>query len=92
MSMNPEITNGGYNTFRDMFASEYGVFDSVNYMLGIMNTFNTVYPTLYGIDLRKDYVKLDAPQKELVWFEHSGHSPWLNETERFVDETLRVFE
>lgn len=119
MSTNPEITNGGYHTFRDMFASEYGVLDSVNYMLGVMNTFNVVYPTLYGTDLRKDYAKLevpvyfflgrhdinaptdlaeeyynllDAPKKEIVWFEHSGHSPWLNETERFVDETLRVFE
>lgn len=118
MSADPEITNGGYHTFRDMFASEYGVFDSVNYMLGVMNTFNVVYPTLYGVDLRKDYARLevpvyfflgrhdmnaptdlaeeyynllDAPEKELVWFEHSGHSPWLNETERFVEETLRVF-
>ena len=119
MSTNPEITNGGYHTFRDLFASEYGVLDSVNYMLGVMNTFNVVYPTLYGTDLRKDYAKLevpvyfflgrhdinaptdlaeeyynllDAPKKEIVWFDHSGHSPWLNETERFVDETLRVFE
>lgn len=118
MSANPEITNGGYNTFRDMFASEYGIFDSVNYMLGVMNTFNVVYPTLYGVDLRRDYAKLEvpvyfflgrhdvnaptqlaeeyhdlleAPQKELVWFEHSGHSPWLNESDRFVEETLRVF-
>lgn len=118
MAADPEITNGGYHTFRDMFASVYGVFDSANYMLGVMNTFNVVYPALYGIDLRKDYAKLevpvyfflgrhdinaptdlseeyynllDAPEKELVWFEHSGHSPWLNETERFIEETLRVF-
>lgn len=118
MARNPQIINGGYNTFRDMFASEYGVLDSVNFMLGIMNTFNVVYPTLYEIDLREDYSKLEvpvyffigrhdvnaptkladdyynileAPEKELVWFEHSGHGPWLNETEKFVNETLRVF-
>ena len=118
MTANPEITNGGYNTFRDMFASEYGLIDSVNYMLGVISTFNTVYPTLYGIDLREDYSKLEvpvyffigrhdinaptnlaeeyyeileAPEKELVWFEHSGHGPWMNETEKFVQETLRVF-
>ena len=118
MARNPEITNGGYNTFRDMFASEYGIGDSVNYMLGVMNTFNVVYPTLYEIDLREDYSKLEvpvyffigrhdinaptnlaedyyqileAPKKELVWFEHSGHGPWLNETEKFVSETMRVF-
>ena len=118
MARNPQITNGGYNTFRDMFASEYGMLDSVNFMLGVMNTFNVVYPTLYKIDLREDYSKLEvpvyffigrhdvnaptklaedyynilnAPEKELVWFEHSGHGPWLNETEKFVNETLRVF-
>lgn len=118
MAENKEITNGGYHTFRDMFASEYGLVDSVNFMLGLMDTFNKVYPELYDIDLREEYAKLsvpvyfflgrhdinaptdlaeeyynilEAPKKELVWFEHSGHSPWLNETEKFVDETLRVF-
>lgn len=119
MTANPDITNGGYHTFRDMFASEYGVFDSINYMLGVMNTFNVVYPTLYGTDLRESYAELevptyffigrhdinaptelaeeyyeivDVPEKELVWFEHSGHSPWMNETEKFMQETLRVFQ
>lgn len=118
MTTNPEITNGGYHTPRDMFASEYGVCDSVYYMLGVMNTFNTVYPTLYGTDLRESHAELEvptfffigrhdinaptelteeyyeilsAPEKELVWFEHSGHGPWMNETEKFVKETLRVF-
>ena len=42
--------------------------------------------------LADDYYNiLEAPEKELVWFEHSGHGPWLNETEKFVNETLRVF-
>ncbi len=117
MAANPEITNGGYNTFRDLFASEYGVFDKINFFRGIVNTFNHVYPQLYEIDLRDGYTKLDvpvyffigrhdinaptalaeeyfemldAPQKELVWFEHSGHSPWINESGRFVSELLRV--
>ncbi len=117
MSANSEITNGGYNTFRDLFASEYGIFDKINYFRGIVDTFNHVYPQLYDIDLRRDYSSigvpvfffigrhdinaptslaeeyynlLDAPQKELVWFEHSGHSPWINESARFVEEVLRV--
>lgn len=118
MGTDPNITNGGYNTFRDMFSSEYGMMDSVNYLLGIMNTFNAVYPQLYEIDLRDQYVRVDvpvyfflgrhdinapisiaedyydrleAPKKELIWFEHSGHSPWLNETDSFIKETVRVF-
>lgn len=115
MTQNPEIQNGGYNTFRDLFASEYGILDKINYLRGIVNTFNAVYPQLYDVDLRVDCTKLkvpvyffigrhdinaptslveeyfeilDAPIKELVWFEHSGHSPWINESARFVEELL----
>ena len=39
--------------------------------------------------LVEDYDRvLDAPDKEIVWFEHSGHSPWINEPEKFVTEVL----
>lgn len=31
------------------------------------------------------YDLLDAPHKQLVWFEHSGHSPWIGEADKFVD-------
>ena len=42
--------------------------------------------------LVEEYVKvLDAPQKEIVWFEHSGHSPWINEPGKFIDELLVRF-
>lgn len=34
---------------------------------------------------------LQAPDKKLIWFEHSGHSPWINETDRFVEELLACF-
>jgi pimeloyl-ACP methyl ester carboxylesterase len=118
MQKNPEITNGGYHTLRDMFSPEYGIVDSVNYLKGIIDTFNQVYPQLYGIDLRKDFTKLkvptyfflgrqevnaplsltqeycnllEAPKKEIVWFEHSGHDPWMNESKLFVSQTVRVF-
>lgn len=117
MSQNPAIQNGGYNTFRDLFSSEYGLFDKINYLRGIVNTFNCVYPQLYDVDLRKNYrtievpvyfflgqhdvnaptslvedyyAILSAPKKEIVWFENSGHSPWVNESGRFVEEVLRV--
>ncbi len=33
---------------------------------------------------------LNAPHKKIVWFEHSGHSPWINESDKFVDELLKV--
>ncbi|HBN82279.1 MAG TPA: alpha/beta hydrolase [Clostridiales bacterium] len=42
--------------------------------------------------LTEEYVQvLDAPDKGIVWFEHSGHSPWINEPEKFVKEVLSCF-
>ncbi len=31
------------------------------------------------------YTLLDAPHKELIWFEHSGHTPWTSESAKFVE-------
>ncbi|ROR31437.1 pimeloyl-ACP methyl ester carboxylesterase [Mobilisporobacter senegalensis] len=117
MGGNPEIHNNGYNTFRDLLSEEYGIMDKINYLRGIINTFNHVYPQLYETDLRKGHTKIDipvyfflgrydinapaslveeyfkiltAPEKEIIWFEHSGHSPWINESGLFVHELLRV--
>lgn len=118
MASNPEVRNPGYNTMRDIASSEYGLLDKINFLRGIVNTFNHVYQQLYTIDLRKDYAKLDvpvyfflgrhdlnappllveeymkgldAPEKRIVWFEHSAHSPWINETDKFVKEVLACF-
>ncbi len=118
MAGNPEIHNPGYNTFRDIGSSEYGLLDKINFFRGIVNTFNHVYQQLYTTDLRIDYAKLespvyfflgrhdmnaptilveeyerilDAPDKGIVWFEHSGHSPWINEKDKFVKEVLSCF-
>ncbi len=119
MGQNPEIHNGGYNTFRDIFSPEYGVIDKINFLRGIVTTFNHVYPQLYGIDLRTEYPKLEvpvyfflgrhdinapaslvedylaileAPHKEIIWFEHSGHSPWINESEKLVTEIISIIK
>ncbi|NLG89867.1 MAG: alpha/beta hydrolase [Clostridiaceae bacterium] len=118
MANNPEIHNPGYNTLRDICSSEYGLLDKINFIRGIINTYNHVYQQLYTIDLRTDYTKLDvpvyfflgrhdvnaptvlaeeymqvldAPKKKIVWFEHSGHSPWINEPVKFVKEVLACF-
>jgi pimeloyl-ACP methyl ester carboxylesterase len=34
---------------------------------------------------------LDAPEKGIIWFEHSGHSPWINERDKFVREVISCF-
>lgn len=115
MNRNPDIQNPGYHTDRDLLSSEYGLWDKINYLLGILNTFNDVYQQLYDIDLRETHTQLDvpiaffigrhdlnaptslaveyynlldAPLKSFVWFEHSGHNPWLNETDQFVQALL----
>jgi pimeloyl-ACP methyl ester carboxylesterase len=36
--------------------------------------------------LAEEYFELlDAPHKELIWFERSGHNPWVNESANFID-------
>lgn len=118
MTKDKEITSSGYHTLRDMFASEYGFMDSINYLRGVVTTFNHVYQQLYSTDLRKSFTKLkvptyffigkhdvnapisllqeyysslEAPKKEIVWFEHSGHDPWRNESQFFAEQTVKVF-
>ncbi len=113
MDNNPKIVNPGYDTLRDIFSVEYGIIDKINYVRGIIQTFNRVYPQLYKVDLRVSYKtldvpvkfiigrhdinapselsedyfkKLNAPSKEWIWFENSGHSPWINESDKFINE------
>ena len=36
--------------------------------------------------LTEEYFNLlTAPHKELIWFEHSGHGTWMNESAKFID-------
>ena len=37
------------------------------------------------VKLVEEYLAvLEAPHKEIVWFEHSGHTPWVTEADEFV--------
>lgn len=41
--------------------------------------------------LVEEYMKkLDSPKKELIWFEHSGHSPWASESKDFVEKVRQI--
>lgn len=111
MNQNPAIQDNGANTFRDLAAPEYGLYDKVSWFRGVIETLGVVYPQLWDVDFRtqateievpvyfligrhdinaptvlvEEYFNLlDAPHKEIVWFEHSGHTPWVSESERFV--------
>lgn len=61
MAENPEITNRGYKTLQNMFASEYGLKDSIYYLLGLSETYRYVYPQLKEVDLRNGYTNLEVP-------------------------------
>lgn len=111
MNANPAIADNGANTFRDLGAPEYGLYDKVSWFRGVIETLGVVYPQLWNVDFRQQATKLDvpvyfligrhdvnaptvlveqyydvldAPHKEIVWFEHSGHTPWVSESDRFV--------
>ncbi len=112
MNQNPAIADNGANTFRDLGAVEYGLYDKVSWVRGPLETLDVVYPQLWDVDFRKSATKLDvpvyfligrhdinaptvlteqyyellaAPHKQIVWFEHSGHTPWVSESAAFVD-------
>ena len=111
MNQNPAIADNGANTFRDLAAPEYGLYDKVSWFRGVIETLGVVYPQLWDVDFRTQATKLevpvyfligrhdinapvmlteqyydvlDAPHKEIVWFEHSGHTPWVSESDQFV--------
>jgi len=111
MNQSPAIADNGSNTFRDLAAPEYGLYDKVNWFRGVLDTLGIVYPHLWEVDFRTQatelavpvyfligrhdinapvtlteqyYEVLDAPHKQIVWFEHSGHTPWVSESDRFV--------
>ncbi len=52
MNANPAIADNGANTFRDLAASEYGLYDKVSWFRGVLETLNVVYPQLWDIDFR----------------------------------------
>jgi pimeloyl-ACP methyl ester carboxylesterase len=89
---------------------EYGWLDRVYYLLGLMNTFNEVYPQLQNMDYRLDATSfdlpvylilgrhdmnnpyqipeeyfnlLDAPRKQLYFFEDSGHGMIWEEADKY---------
>jgi pimeloyl-ACP methyl ester carboxylesterase len=42
--------------------------------------------------LAEEYLNmLEAPRKEMIWFEDSAHSPCYEEPERFASELVRFF-
>lgn len=108
----PEYRRDGDILLLMLKQPEYGWLDRVYYLLGLMNTFNAVYPQLQDMDFRLDAARLDlpvylilgrndmnnpyqipeeyfnlldAPSKQLVFFEYSGHGMIWEEAGKFRD-------
>jgi proline iminopeptidase len=107
---NPEYRRDGDILMLMLKQPEYGWLDRAYYLLGLMNTFNVVYPQLQEMDLRQDathfdlpvylvlgrhdmnnpyqipedyFNRLQAPSKQLIFFEDSGHGMIWEEAELF---------
>ncbi|MBE0687979.1 MAG: alpha/beta fold hydrolase [Anaerolineaceae bacterium] len=62
----PNIRNEDYRRNGDILMlmlkqPEYGWMDRIYYLLGLMNTFNVVYPQLQDLDLRETTTQFDLP-------------------------------
>ena len=112
MSILPRLRQIGKRRKSPINESEYGLVDKVNWLRGLMDIFNVVYPQLKDLDfttqaaelevpvyflagrydvnamaslVERYYDVLDAPYKELIWFEKSGHPPLYSEASKVVD-------
>lgn len=57
-----------------------------------MNIFQGSHDVSVPESLVTDYFEnLDAPSKQLVFFDHSGHNPWMTENEKFLAGVREAF-
>ena len=89
------------NFFRGMLRSFSKVYPQL-YSIDLRSDFSDLEVPIYFIHGKYDlnapvhlvedyYNQLDAPEKKLIIFEHSGHSPWINENELFCLKTTELF-
>lgn len=89
------------NFFRGMLRTFSKVYPEL-YTVDLRNDFTNLETPIYiihgkydlnaPVHLVEDYYELlDAPEKKMVIFEHSGHSPWINENELFCQKTNELF-
>jgi len=107
---NRDYLQNGDVLFMMLKQPEYGWLDRIYFLLGMLNTFNVVYPQLQDMDYRLDathfevpvylmlgrhdmnnppvipqeyFDLLEAPRKELIYFEESGHGMIWEEADLF---------
>ncbi|MDZ4670265.1 MAG: alpha/beta hydrolase [Phototrophicales bacterium] len=108
---------GDNRLFDTFLGPEYGFIDKINWVRGLNDVFNIIYPQIADLDfitqasqldvpvyfiegrwdmnamtvfVEQYYDILQAPHKQLIWFENSGHTPLYEEPNRFVDVMVNV--
>jgi pimeloyl-ACP methyl ester carboxylesterase len=93
---NPEYRAEGDAVMLMLKQPEYGWLDRLNYLLGMMTTFNAVYPQLQELDFREDATDFDLPVY-LILGRHDMNNPLQIPKDYFEliqapDKELYIFE
>ena len=86
MMSDPAITGPGYDTFGDIAADEYGLYDKFNYAWGLLATLDAVYWQLWDVDLREQAPRLEVP----VYFLEGRHD--VNAPPALAEDYLQKLE
>jgi pimeloyl-ACP methyl ester carboxylesterase len=89
------------NFFRGMLRTFSNVYPKL-YPIDLRKDYSKLEVPIYFIHGKHDlnapvklvedyYKKLEAPDKEMIIFQHSGHSPWINENGLFCQKTNELF-
>jgi len=85
---------GVINTFNDVYQQLYDIDLRADYTkLDVpVYFFLGRHDVNAPVGLVEEYERvLNAPDKGIIWFEHSGHSPWINERDKFIEEVMSCF-
>ncbi len=61
MATHEDVTHQDWDTFDILLSPEYSIWDSVHFVMGLLKTFETIYPQLYGRDLRETHQTFEIP-------------------------------
>ena len=61
MANHDDIHHQDWDTFDTLISPEYSIWDSVHFVMGLLKTFETIYPQLYGVDLRQTLTSFEIP-------------------------------
>lgn len=86
---------GLYSTYSHVYQQLYGIDlrqDYTSFQIPVYFIHGTYDVNAPGYLVDSYYETISAPDKEMIWFEHSGHNTWINQSDLFADEVHRLFQ